>query len=191
MSEEPVDPSAFEPAHFDVLYDAAFMQEAIDRLAGRLVPRLSDFGDDGSWTVVTILLGAIPFSADLMRALAVRGCHPSMDALWLESYAGGFESSGRVAVRADVARSVSGRGVLLLDDVFDTGRTLAFARTHLLAKGAREVLSVAMARKPSAPQTGLDDYAIETPERFLVGLGMDVGGRFRGIPFIGGVRLPS
>lgn len=184
MSEGKVDPDAFDPASFEVLFDASAVHAAVDSLADRLAPRLA-----GEWTLVSILLGAIPFSADLMRALAVRGCHPQLDALWLESYHGGFESVGRVAVRADVSRSVAGRGVLLIDDVFDTGRTLGFARGHMLAKGAREVLSVAMARKPSAPTEGLDDFAIETPERFLVGLGMDIGGLYRGVPFIGGVKL--
>lgn len=155
---------------------------AIDRLADRLVPRMT-----GEWTVVVILLGAIPFAADLLRALERRGCHPMVDALWLESYGEALESSGRVAVRADVAKAVAGRGVLVLDDVFDTGRTLAFARTHLLAKGAREVLTCALAVKPSAPQEGLDAAGLVAPERFLVGYGMDWAGRYRGLPHIAGL----
>ena len=74
-----------------------------------------------------------------------------------------------------------------IDDVFDTGRTLAFARQHLMTKGAREVITVALARKPSAPG-GADDvdyHAFEAPERFLVGYGMDDKGLYRGLPFIG------
>ena len=90
-------------------------------------------------------------------------------------------------MRADITRPVTGRGVLLIDDVFDTGRTLAFARNHLLTKGAREVITVALARKPSAPggAENVDFHAFDAPERFLVGYGMDDAGLYRGLPYIG------
>ncbi len=162
------------------LVDEATLSREIDALADRLAPHLQ-----GEWTVVSILIGATPFTSDLMKALAKRDVHPVLDALWLESYGDAQESSGRVAVRADLSRPVKGRGVLIVDDVFDTGRTLHFARTHMEAKGATKVMTCALARKPSAPQTGCDFFAIETPERFLVGYGMDVAGKYRGLPFIG------
>lgn len=163
-----------------VLFSEADLQREIDALADRLAPRLA-----GEWTIVSILLGAAPFTTDLMKALAHRGIHPILDALWLESYRDARESSGRVVVRADLSRSIEGRGALLLDDVFDTGRTLQYAASHLMAKGAREVVSCALTRKPWAPADGVDYYAIDAPGRFLVGYGMDVEGRYRGLPFIG------
>ena len=162
------------------LISADALQEAIDALAERLAPRLT-----GEWTLVGILIGATPFVADLMKALAVRGVHPVLDMLWLESYRDARESSGRVVVRADLSRTVTGNGVILVDDVFDTGRTLAYARQHMLAKGAREVITCALAVKPSAPKDGVDFHAVEAPERFLVGYGMDDAGKYRGLPFIG------
>ncbi|MEL6568740.1 MAG: phosphoribosyltransferase family protein [Pseudomonadota bacterium] len=162
------------------LVDEATLITEIDALADRLVPHL-----EGDWTVVSILIGAVPFTTDLMKALARRDIHPILDALWLESYRDAQESSGRVVVRADLSRPVTGRGVLIVDDVFDTGRTLEFARTHMEAKGATKVLTCALARKPWAPETGCDFHALDTPGRFLVGYGMDVKGRYRGLPFIG------
>jgi len=154
----------------------------VDALADRLAPRLV-----GEWSAISILIGATPFTADLMKALAKRGIHPILDALWLESYHDERESSGRVVVRADIARQVQGRGVLVIDDVFDTGRTLTFARSHLLAKGAREVITCALAIKPWAPtgENGVDFYAFQAPGRFLVGYGMDDAGKYRGLPYIG------
>jgi hypoxanthine phosphoribosyltransferase len=154
----------------------------VDDLADRLVPRLT-----GDWTAVSILIGATPFTSDLMKALARRGVHPVLDVLWLESYRDARESSGRVVVRADVSRPVEGRGMLLIDDVFDTGRTLDFARQHLIAKGAREVLTVALTQKPWAPRgpEGVDFCAFDAPGRFLVGYGMDDAGLYRGLPYIG------
>lgn len=167
----------------DVVLSEADLMARIEDLADRLAPRLSE----GDWTAISILIGATPFTADLMKALARRNVHPVLDVLWLESYRDARESSGRVVVRADIARSVEGRGVVLIDDVFDTGRTLDFARGHLLAKGAREVITVALTQKPWAPrgQDGVDYCAFDAPGRFLVGYGMDDAGLYRGLPFIG------
>lgn len=166
----------------DIVLSEAELMEMVDRLADTLAPRLT-----GDWSAINILIGATPFTSDLMKALARRGIHPVLDALWLESYRDARESSGRVNVRADITRPVTGRGVLLIDDVFDTGRTLAFARNHLLTKGAREVITVALARKPSAPggADNVDFHAFDAPERFLVGYGMDDAGLYRGLPYIG------
>lgn len=154
----------------------------IDDLAARLAPRLT-----GDWSAINILIGATPFTSDLMKALARLDVHPILDALWLESYRDARESSGRVVVRADIARQVRDRGVLIIDDVFDTGRTLAFARKHLLAKGAREVITCALARKPWAPEgdEDVDFHAFDAPPRYLVGYGMDDAGLYRGLPYIG------
>ena len=110
----------------EVLVPEDQLMARIDELADRLAPRLT-----GDWTVVSILIGATPFTSDLMKALARRGVHPMLDVIWLESYRDARESSGRVVVRADLSRQVKDRGVLLLDDVFDTGRTLEVVRALL------------------------------------------------------------
>ncbi len=172
-----------ERAGIDIpcILSEADLSARIESLADQLAPQLAS--DD--WTVVTILLGAMPFTTDLMKALARRGVHPQLDALWLESYRDARESSGRVSVRADLSRPARGRGVLLLDDVFDSGRTLSFARRHILAKGAREVITCVFALKPGVEADGLDHYAVEAPARFLVGYGMDDAGRYRGLPYLG------
>ena len=164
-----------------VLSEADLMAR-IDDLAQRLAPSLQ-----GEWTAINILIGATPFTSDLMKALARLQIHPILDALWLESYRDARESSGRVVVRADIAREIKGRGVLIIDDVFDTGRTLEFAKSHLLAKGAREVITCALARKPWAPEgeTNVDFHAFDAPGRYLVGYGMDDAGLYRGLPYIG------
>ncbi|MGB3624506.1 MAG: phosphoribosyltransferase family protein [Henriciella sp.] len=167
---------------FDVVLSEEDLMARIETLADTLAPRLT-----GDWSAINILVGATPFTSDLMKALARRDLHPVLDALWLESYRDERESSGRVLVRADIARPVKDRGVLIIDDVFDTGRTLAFARKHLLAKGAREVVTVALARKPWAPEgeEDVDFHAFDAPGRFLVGYGMDDAGKYRGLPYIG------
>lgn len=173
-----------KPDQVDTLLTAAQIGERIEALADRLAPRIAV----GSWTAVVILLGATPFAADLMRAFSKRGLDIGFDALWLESYHDERKSSGRIVVRADISRPVLGRGVLLLDDVFDSGRTIAFARTHMLTKGAEEVLTCVFARKPEAVSEGLDAWAYDAPPRYLVGYGMDDAGKMRGLPFVGATK---
>ncbi|MEO0981903.1 MAG: phosphoribosyltransferase family protein [Pseudomonadota bacterium] len=169
-----------EPAEIAVVLSEEAVLAHVDALAESLAPRLT-----GEWTAVSILIGAMPFTSDLMKALARRGVHPVLDTLWLESYRDARESSGRVTVRADISRPITDRGVIVIDDVFDTGRTLAFAKTHLLAKGAREVLTCALCSKPWAPEGGVDYCAFEAPGRYLVGYGMDDAGKYRGLPYLG------
>jgi hypoxanthine phosphoribosyltransferase len=172
------------PPNVDVLLTAADIEARIGALADRLMPRLRE----GSWTGVVTLLGATPFAADLMRAVFRRGVDLGFDALWLESYHDERVSSGRIVVRADISRNVEGKGVLLIDDVFDSGRTIAFARAHLLAKGASEILTCVFARKPEAIVEGLDAWAWDAPSRYLVGYGMDDAGKMRGLPIIGAIK---
>lgn len=142
--------------------------------------------DDG-WTVVALLQGAIPFAADLMRALELRGRHPIYDSLWLESYRDARESSGKVVVRADISRPIDGRPALIIDDVFDSGRTIAYARAHLMAKGAARTLACAFVRKPQAQGEPIEFIGWDAPDDFLVGYGMDDAGRYRGLPYIAAI----
>ena len=142
---------------------------------------------DDSWTVVALLQGAIPFAADLMRALEKRGIHPIYDSLWLESYRDARESSGKVMVRADISRPIDGRPALIVDDVFDSGRTIAYARAHLMAKGATRTLACAFVRKPQAVNEPIDAIGWDAGGDFLIGYGMDDKGRYRGLPYIAAI----
>ncbi|MBL8530777.1 MAG: hypoxanthine phosphoribosyltransferase [Hyphomonadaceae bacterium] len=151
-----------------------------------LAQTLSADVDDG-WTIVALLQGAIPFAADLMRALERRGKHPIYDSLWLESYRDARESSGKVVVRADISRPIEGRPALIIDDVFDSGRTIAFARAHLMAKGAPRTMACAFVRKPQALGEPIEAIGWDAPDAFLVGYGMDEKGRYRGLPYIAAI----
>jgi hypoxanthine phosphoribosyltransferase len=164
------------------LIDEETIAKRVNELAADLSAHVTD-----EWTLVALLQGAMPFAVDLMRALARRGINPTLDSLWLESYRDERQSSGRVVVRADISRPIAGRRVLLLDDVFDSGRTIAFARAHLQAKGAIETRACAAVRKPSAISEPIEHVGFDAPDVFLVGYGMDDAGRYRGLPYIGKV----
>ena len=157
------------------------MASRVAAMADALAPRIDD-----ETVAVCLLTGGMWFAADLTRALARLGRHPSFDALWLASYGDAKESGGTVLVRAGFQRSVEGRRVLLMDDVFDSG--LSLRESVRLAKegGASEVLTAVFARKPW-PRSRLiepDVVGWEAPARYLVGYGMDAAGRYRGVPDI-------
>lgn len=167
------------PLGYSVLFDEAAIAARIEAMGDTLAREMSS-----EWTIVALLQGAMPFTVDLMRALARRGVHPLLDSLWLESYRDAKESSGRVVVRADLCREIAGRSVLIIDDVFDTGRTIAFARAHLAAKGAAHTIAAAFIRKPPALDQQIEHFGFDAPDRFLLGYGMDDAGRYRGLPIV-------
>ena len=157
----------------------------VEALADAIAPRIDD-----ETVVVCLLTGGLWFAADLTRALDRRGVKPLFDALWLSSYGDERASSGVLLVRAGLQRPVAGRRVLLLDDVVESGLSLAEAGRLMREAGATEVLTAVFARKPSPHPRDIepDFIAWDAPDLFLVGYGMDVAGRLRGMSGIGVVK---
>ena len=165
-----------------VLISETEVAERVEALARAIAPRIDD-----ETVVVCLLTGGLWFASDLTRALARNGRHVGFDALWLASYKDERVSSGRCEVRADLQRTIAGRKALVVDDVFDTGLSLSEAARLVRDSGATEVLTAVFARKPWPTKRAIepDFVAWEAPGRFLVGYGMDVAGRMRGLPYIG------
>ena len=150
-------------------------------MADAIAPRVDD-----ETVAVCLLTGGLWFASDLTRALSRRGKHLAFDALWLASYGDAKETSGRVQVRATLQRPVSGRAVLLVDDVFDSGLSLHEAVKTVAHAGALSTLTAVFARKPWPHARPLEPDFVgwEAPARYLVGYGLDAAGRLRGLPGI-------
>jgi hypoxanthine phosphoribosyltransferase len=168
-------------AKVEVLYSAA---EIADRV--RLVAAAIAAGMGPDLLVVAVLKGSFIFAADLVRALYHAGMHPKIDFMTLSSYGAGTESSGQIAINRDVTENVGGRQVLLIDDILESGRTLAFARDALRARGA-EVKVCVLLDKPGKRKTALeaDFTGFVCPDRFVVGYGLDFAHYYRELPYIG------
>lgn len=140
--------------------------------------------------VVAVLKGSFMFAADLIRAMHRVGIAPQVEFIHLSSYGEGSTSSGQVTILKDVTSAVQGRDVLLLDDILESGRTLAFAKELLTARGARRVMVAVMLEKPHkrAVEIKADFVGFPCPDLFVVGYGMDVAHSFRQLPFIGVVE---
>ena len=137
--------------------------------------------------VVSILKGSFVFAADLIRALHGAGLSPEVEFLSLSSYRSGTSSSGKVTVLRDIESDVSGRDVLLIDDILESGRTLAFAQDLVTKRGARRADIAVLLDKPGkrAQPLEADHVGFVCPDLFVVGYGMDVGHAFRELPFVG------
>ncbi|MHB2168373.1 hypoxanthine phosphoribosyltransferase [Alsobacter sp. R-9] len=139
--------------------------------------------------VVAVLKGSFMFAADLIRAMHRAGLAPQVEFMHLSSYRASTVSSGAVAILRDVDSEVRDRDVLLVDDILESGRTIAFAKDLLAARGAR-VLTCVLLEKPGKRAVSVepDFVGFECPDKFVVGYGMDVAHSYRELPFIGVVE---
>jgi hypoxanthine phosphoribosyltransferase len=139
--------------------------------------------------VIPVLKGSFIFAADLIRAMHHAGLSPEVDFMILASYREGTRSSGKVDVLRDIETDVKGRDVLLVDDILESGRTLAFAKDLIMARGAKRANSCVMLNKPGhlAANIASDFIGFDCPDKFVVGYGMDMAHQFRELPFVGHV----
>lgn len=166
----------------EVVFSAETIARRIDELAktiagAKLEPLL----------IVSVLNGSFVFAADLVRALHRSGVSPEVDFMSLSSYRSATTSSGRVEILRDLEIDVAGRNVLIVDDILESGRTLAFAKDLITARGAARVLTCVLLDKPvpRAADIGADLRAFECPNAFVIGYGMDLAQRYRELPFVG------
>ena len=140
--------------------------------------------------IVVILKGSFVFAADLLRALDRAGAKPQVDFMTLSSYGAGMRSKGAVTLSRDISEDVAGRHVLIVDDILESGRTLRFARDLLSERGAVSVKTCLLLDKAEKREVAIEaDYTgFEIGDRFVIGYGLDLAHRFRGLPYIGVVR---
>lgn len=135
--------------------------------------------------LVSVLKGGIVFLSDLMRTITIPH---EIDFLSVSSYGNSTRSSGRVRLLHDLSQEVSGRHVLLVEDIIDTGRTLAYLLDYLRLRDTASLQVCALVQKDiAARQTNADMVGFTIPNRFVVGYGMDLAGHYRHLPFIGAI----
>ncbi|PPC85020.1 MAG: hypoxanthine phosphoribosyltransferase [Hyphomicrobium sp.] len=166
----------------ETIFPAKDIQQRLEGLAAEIAAK-----QPKNLLIVPILKGSFVFAADLLRALNAAGVSPEVDFLTLSSYKKSRASSGQVAILRDLDLDVEGRHVILIDDVLDSGRTLAFAKDLISARGAETVETCVLLDKqaPRAVNITADYHAFVCPNVFVVGYGMDVAHRYRELPFVG------
>ena len=139
-------------------------------------------------TLVSVLKGSLPFMADLMRAIDVP---VQIDLMEVSSYGGATtETSGLVRILKDLSSSISGRDVLIVEDIIDTGLTLNYLLRYLRGKNPATLRICALLDKPARRlvEIPIDYTGFTIPDEFVVGYGLDFGEFYRNLPFIGVLR---
>ena len=168
----------------DVLFSEETIAARVDAMAKEIAAARPE-----DLMVIAILKGSFVFAADLIRALHFAGVSPEVDFMSLSSYREGTASSGVVTVLRDIETAVAGRQVLIVDDILESGRTLAYAKKSIEERGAARVGVVVLLEKPGkrAAEIEADFVGFVCPDLFVVGFGMDMGHAFRELPYIGHV----
>ncbi|SNY90808.1 hypoxanthine phosphoribosyltransferase [Cohaesibacter sp. ES.047] len=166
----------------NVLYD----EDALDQRNAELAALIAEAGYQ-KLLVIAVLKGSFVFAADLLRALYRAGVPLEVEFMSLSSYGAGTKSSGNVEVVRDVDADVRDRDILLIDDILESGRTLAFAKTMLSERGASRVdVAVLLDKKGKRVAEIEAEYVgFDCPDKFVVGYGMDKAHMYREVPFVG------
>ena len=166
-----------------ILLNEARIVSGIDAIASQLIEHYRDI----DLTVVAVLKGSCVFVADLIRRLPIP---LKLAFACAESYREGVDP-GRLDLRLlPHGEEVAGRHVLLVDDILDSGRTMAAIRGELLDRGAKDVQTCVFLDKPTRRQVDMlpDFRCFEVDDVFVVGYGLDFAGRYRNLPFVGALR---
>ena len=166
------------------LENVLFTEEQIQARLAELADRVWQDYRDKDVLLVGVLRGAVMVMADFARALPGSA---EMDWMAVSSYGSGTKSSGVVRILKDLDTDISGRHVLIVEDIIDSGLTLSWIRTNLESRGPASVEICTLLRKPEAAKVAIDVRYVgfEIPNAFVVGYGLDYAEKYRNLRVIG------
>lgn len=167
----------------EVMFSAEEIQAKVAEMGRSIVER---YGDDPI-LAVGVLKGSTLFLADLVREL---GLNVEIDFVQVSSYGSEKSSSGVVQIRKDLDVSIEGRHVLIIEDIIDTGITLAHLKELLTVRKPRSLCVATLLSKPSQRKVNVpvEWVGFEIPNEFVVGYGLDYAEQFRNLPYIAILR---
>ncbi len=164
-------------------------REQIQQRCAELGKELTKEYADKNPLVVGVLKGAVPFMADIVREM---DCFLELDFMDVSSYGNALVSSGEVKIVKDLDTNVEGRDLLIVEDIIDSGRTLAYLVDLFKYRKANSVKIVTLLDKPEGRVVDIEaDYiGFDVPNEFVVGYGLDYIEQYRNLPYVG-VLKPS
>jgi hypoxanthine phosphoribosyltransferase len=159
-------------------------EEQLRSKVAELAARIDADYKDRDLLLVGVLKGAIMAMADLTRAMQR---HIDMDWMAVSSYGSGTKSSGVVRILKDLDHDITGRNILIIEDIVDSGLTLSWLRANLMSRGAESVEILAILRKPEAAKVEVECKYVgfDIPTDFVVGYGLDFNEKYRNLTFVG------
>ena len=172
-----------EALHPDVS-EVILSEEDIKSIVSRMGAEITRDYKDKNPLLVTVLKGAVVFTADIMRAIE---CPVAVDFMAVSSYGDGVKSSGVVRILKDLSSQIEGRNVVIAEDVLDSGLTLTYLLKTLKARNPKSIEVATLLRKKTRAQAKIDCAYVgfECPDEFIVGYGLDYAERYRNLPYIG------
>ena len=163
-----------------ILFSEKEIAETVSRLAARIN---ADYGGE-EIIVGVVLKGSLTFAADLIRKLDMP---IRLDFIQASSYGSGSKSTGQVKIKKDLENDIGGKHLLLIEDIIDSGNTLAGLKKMLKDRGPASVKICALLSKPSRREVEIEAEYIgaEIPDEFVVGYGLDYDEKYRNLPYIG------
>ena len=178
----------FTDVHND-LTEILITEEEIHTKIAELARRIEADFQGRDLLLVGVLKGAVMVMADLARELRIP---VTMDWMAVSSYGSGTESSGVVRILKDLDTDLSGRSVLIVEDIIDSGLTLSWLLANLNSRGPASIEICALLRKPDAARVDIDVKYVgfEIPNQFVVGYGLDYSEKYRNLRGVG-ILAPS
>jgi len=169
--------TAYHPG--EILLTAEEIAEAV----GRLAEQISKDYEGKQPVLAALLKGSVVFLADLMRRLTIPH---HIDFLSVSSYGNRISSSGVVRIIQDLSSNIEGRHVLVIEDVIDSGSTLAYIFNMLRLRSPASLEVCALLRKPQAKESGVSMkyVGMDIPNVFVVGYGLDCRESYRNLPYV-------
>lgn len=158
--------------------------EMLQRRVAELGAQISADYQDLNPLLICVLKGGYMFLADLTRALTIRH---SIDFMAVSSYGNSTLTTGVVRILKDLDRDITGRHILIVEDIIDTGHTIAYLLENLRVRGPASIRICTLLSKPSRREVELkiDYVGFEIPNEFVIGYGLDFAENYRNLPFIG------
>ena len=138
--------------------------------------------------LICILKGSVMFMSDLSKRITVP---VTMDFMKVSSYGDGTQSSGRVKISKDLDETIEGKNVIVIEDIIDTGRTLAYLLEVLKLRNPKSLKLCTLLDKPDrrVTEVAVDYVGFQIPDEFVVGYGLDYAQKYRNLPYVGVVEL--
>ena len=162
-------------------------QKEIEAKVVELAKKIEKDYENQELLVVGVLKGAFVFVSDLVRNINL---NLSLDFMAVSSYGMSTQSSGVVKINKDIDMDITGKNVIIVEDIIDTGLTLKYIKEYLSGKNAKSVRICALLDKPSRRKCDVDvDYiGFEIEDLFIVGYGIDCKEKYRNLPYIAYVQ---
>ncbi len=164
-------------------------EEEVDKRIAEVAAMINRDYEGKEVHLICILKGGVFFTCELAKRLTVP---VSMDFMSVSSYGSGTESSGVVRIVKDLDESIAGKNVLIVEDIIDSGRTLAYLIEILKQRGPKDIRLCTLLDKPERrvkKQVKVDYTCFEIPDEFVVGFGLDYDQKYRNLPYIGVVEF--